>query len=167
MPEGKKDFLGNLRERFRKIEETENTYLYPLPQGMVFKERIQKKSPAHTGAFRGAIDFMVDLGTPVLCSLEGDVTKVVDTNDKFGPTKNYKDDLNFVTVRHSNGEYSQYAHLAKDSVTIKEGDHVVAGQQIAVTGNSGWMTKPHLHFFVFKGSGEPPGFVGLKVRFKK
>lgn len=161
-----KDLLTTPKERFRKIEETRNIYSYPFPEGTVVR-KTEEEAPSHIGAFKGAVDFIVDLGTPILCPLEGEVVKVVDTNDKFGPTKDFADYLNYITIRHTNGEFSQPAHLAKGSALVKEGDHVATGQQIAITGNSGWMTEPHLHFFVFKGTEESPGFVGLKIRFKK
>lgn len=158
--------LASLKERFRKVEETRNEYLYPFPTGTTVR-KTEEGTPSHRGAFRGAIDFIVDLGTPILSPLDGEIVKVVDTNDKFGPTKEFADYLNYVTIRHANGEFSQPAHLAKGSALVKEGDHVIAGQQIGITGNSGWMTEPHLHFFVFKSTNKEPGFVGLKIRFKK
>lgn len=166
--EGLKSFfttLKGLKERLRKIEETGNTYLYPFPEDTVVR-KTEEQSPAHTGAFRGAVDFVVDLGTPIVCPLGGEVVKVVDSNDKFGPTKDFAPHLNYLTIKHANGEFSQLAHLAKGSASVREGDHVVAGQTIGITGNSGWMTEPHLHFFVFKRITEAPGFVGLKIRFR-
>ena len=164
--EGARVSLTTLKRHFRRIEETRNMYSYPFPEETVVR-KIWEKSPAHVGTFRGAVDFIVDLGTPVLCPLEGKVVKVVDTNDKFGPTEDFADYLNYIIIRHANGEFSQPAHLAKGSALVKEGDRVLAGQQLAVTGNSGWMTEPHLHFFVFKGTNNDSGFIGLKIKFKK
>ena len=43
---------------------------------------------------------------------------------------------------------TRYAHL--DTQIVKVGDHVVAGQQIATSGNSGTTTGPHLHIEVWK-----------------
>jgi murein DD-endopeptidase MepM/ murein hydrolase activator NlpD len=108
----------------------------------------------------------VDLGTPVLAALDGQVMKVVDNHDKYGPTEDFKDDLNYITIRHANGEYSQPAHLEKGSALVKVGDSVHTGQQIGITGNSEWMTEPHLHLLIFKLDPNPPGFKGLKIKFK-
>lgn len=161
-----KELLNTLKEHFRKIEETRNQYHLPFPQETIVR-KIEREEPSHRGEFRGAVDFIVDLGTPILCSYDGEVVKIVDTNDKFGPTKDFSDFLNYITIRHENGEFSQPAHLAKGSALVKEGDVVTVGQQLAITGNSGWMTEPHLHFFVFKATNNDPGFVGLKIKFKK
>lgn len=44
-----------------------------------------------------------------------------------------------------------YAHLRRGSLTVKPGDRVRAGQQIARCGNSGNRTEPHLHFQLTDG----------------
>lgn len=50
---------------------------------------------------------------------------------------------NYVEVSHSNGVTSFYAHLTR--ATVSNGATVVAGQQIAVEGETGGVTGPHLH----------------------
>lgn len=75
---------------------------------------------------------------------------------------------NYVLIRHANGEHSLYAHLHKDSVKVKAGDTVKAGDQIAEAGSSGNSTEPHLHFQVIDGPdlnsarGLPVQFSGLR-----
>ena len=46
------------------------------------------------------------------------------------------------------GTYAFYAHLKPGSPTVKVGERVTAGQEIARTGNSGNTTEAHLHFHV-------------------
>lgn len=147
------------------MEKSKNIYRLPLPKHTIIKN-VVKNSPAHIGPFKGAIDFQVDLGTPVLAPLDGEVLGVVDIYEKFGPTREFADFLNFITIKHTNGEYSQLAHLAKNSALVKVGDKVKEGQKIAHTGNSGWMTAPHLHMIVFKPVSNKAGFKGLEIRFK-
>lgn len=159
------DSILAVKDIFNRLEESKNTYVYPFPEGTKIK-RIDAGGPSHRGVFKGALDFIVDLNTPILASLDGQVVKVVDDHDKYGPTEEFKDDLNYITIRHANGEYSQPSHLAKGSALVKEGDFIHVGQQIGVTGNSGWMTEPHLHLFIFKLDINQPGFKGLKIKFK-
>ncbi|MEV7423440.1 MULTISPECIES: M23 family metallopeptidase [unclassified Streptomyces] len=56
---------------------------------------------------------------------------------------------NQVVIRHSDGKYSQYAHLSALSVSV--GQSLSAGQQIGLSGATGNVTGPHLHFEVRTG----------------
>ncbi|MFE9833256.1 LysM peptidoglycan-binding domain-containing M23 family metallopeptidase [Streptomyces halstedii] len=56
---------------------------------------------------------------------------------------------NEVVVQHSDGMYSQYAHLS--SLGVSAGQTVTGGQQIGLSGSTGNSTGPHLHFEVRTG----------------
>jgi len=151
--------------RVNELEKSKNKYLRPFPKDTVVRGVIYD-SPAHIGPFRGAMDFSVDIGTPTLSPLGGKVTEVVDWNDRYGPTEEFINDANYITIKHRNGEFSQVLHLAKGSARVQIGDKIRTGQEIAISGNSGWMTKPHLHMFVFKNL-KDGGFKGLEIQFKE
>lgn len=53
---------------------------------------------------------------------------------------------NYVKIKHSDGTYTIYAHLAKSSITVMSGDVVDRGQVIGKMGHSGSSTGVHLHF---------------------
>lgn len=53
---------------------------------------------------------------------------------------------NGIAIVHEDGEMSWYLHTKLGSITVKEGDQVEAGQQIAEVGNTGNSGLPHLHF---------------------
>ncbi len=53
---------------------------------------------------------------------------------------------NFIMIKHSNSLYTCYGHLS--SYTVSAGQEVKRGQQIAISGNTGVTTGPHLHFEV-------------------
>lgn len=58
---------------------------------------------------------------------------------------------NFVVIEHAGGEFTSYDHLKTGSVSVKKGDRVVAGQQIAAIGDTGDTNIVHLHFQVSDG----------------
>ncbi|MFD5328784.1 MULTISPECIES: M23 family metallopeptidase [unclassified Streptomyces] len=84
-------------------------------------------------------DFAVPVGTPVKAAGAGTVVKAGPNGGGDGPAYG-----NAIVVKHANGTYSQYAHLSKIKVNI--GQKVAAGQQIALSGNTGNSSGPHLHF---------------------
>ncbi|MFC4465807.1 peptidoglycan DD-metalloendopeptidase family protein [Streptomyces xiangluensis] len=51
---------------------------------------------------------------------------------------------NQVVIKLSDGHYAQYAHLS--SLSISQGQSVTAGQQVGLSGATGNVTGPHLHF---------------------
>ncbi|MFE5794400.1 M23 family metallopeptidase [Streptomyces sp. NPDC056503] len=84
-------------------------------------------------------DFAVPVGTVVKAAGAGTVVKAGPNGGGDGPAYG-----NAIVVKHANGTYSQYAHLSKIKVHI--GQKVAAGQQIALSGNTGNSSGPHLHF---------------------
>lgn len=58
---------------------------------------------------------------------------------------------NHLVIQHANNEYSNYFHLKKGSVAVKEGEKVRKGQHIGQIGHSGNSTEPHLHFHLSDG----------------
>ncbi|MDG5801080.1 M23 family metallopeptidase [Streptomyces ossamyceticus] len=86
-------------------------------------------------------DFAVKSGTAVFAAHGGTVVKAGGNGAGDGPAYG-----NAVVVKHGNGTYSQYAHLSR--VQVKVGQIVKTGQRIALSGNTGNSSGPHLHFEV-------------------
>ena len=53
---------------------------------------------------------------------------------------------NHIVIDHHNGEFSLLAHLQENSIVVRQGDHIQAGDVLAKCGNSGNTTEPHLHY---------------------
>jgi murein DD-endopeptidase MepM/ murein hydrolase activator NlpD len=53
---------------------------------------------------------------------------------------------NFVLIRHADNTVTSYPHMQYHSLTVKPNDHVVQGQLIGFSDNTGCSTTPHLHF---------------------
>ena len=58
---------------------------------------------------------------------------------------------NLVVIKHKNNEYSFLAHFALNSIKVKVGQKVKAGDQIGKLGNSGNSLGPHLHYHLMDG----------------
>jgi murein DD-endopeptidase MepM/ murein hydrolase activator NlpD len=98
---------------------------------------------------RYALDFAADIGTPVLAARDGLVMQVESDFSKAGlKRERYGGRANFVRILHDDGSMAVYAHLKPEGVLARVGQRVRAGQQIGLSGNTGFTTGPHLHFAV-------------------
>lgn len=133
---------------------------------------IDASPESHVAAFVNALDFLVPDGTTVLAAEEGRVIAVIDGNDRWGPSPEFANCMNYVRVQHRYGEWSEYIHLKKGSVThrgLQVGTWVRRGQPIGTVGKTGWTDRDHLHFGVFRtdhNQQNPFGFKGLVVKFE-
>ncbi|MDK9500018.1 M23 family metallopeptidase [Streptomyces katrae] len=84
-------------------------------------------------------DFAVPTGTKVKAAAAGTVVKAGPNGGGDGPAYG-----NAIVIKHADNTYSQYAHLSK--IQVKIGQKVSAAQQIALSGNTGNSSGPHLHF---------------------
>ena len=106
----------------------------------------------------------VDYGEPILAVADGTVVAMLDELEANSPgilpaqdpelaakltVENV--DGNHIVLDLGDGVYAMYAHLIKGSMTVKEGDTVKAGQQIAELGNTGNANASHLHFQLMNG----------------
>ena len=131
---------------------TRNRYNVPIPKSSL--QKIDRtSSPAHVFSLRNSIDFIAPQNTPVLAAADGIVTFVKDDSNIGGPHPSYWESTNFITIEHSNGEYSRYDHLEYHSAKVRVGQKVSAGQEIAKIGMTGYTYIPHLHFQVFVFTG--------------
>lgn len=100
-------------------------------------------------ANRYAIDLIVDEGTPVLAARAG---IVMEAQSGFGRgstdlARDF-DRANLVRILHDDGSMAIYAHLREQGVLVRAGEKVSLGQVIAISGNTGYSSGPHLHFCV-------------------
>ena len=103
---------------------------------------------------RYAVDLIVPEGTPVLAARDGVVMQVESGFDRSGLNKQkYAERANVVRVLHDDGSMGVYAHLRENAVYVRVGERVAVGQQIALSGNTGYSSGPHLHFCVQVNTG--------------
>lgn len=86
--------------------------------------------------FHCGLDISTRMNTPIIAPADGVVSS---TGQHYGYG-------NVLCVNHGNGLKTKYAHLSKS--LVKKGQYVKRGQKIALVGNSGRTTGPHLHYEV-------------------
>lgn len=106
---------------------------------------------SHQG--EAAYDFPMPRGTPIRAARGGLVTEVVDDFGEGGDDLAFADMANKVLILQDDGTIAAYFHLLRGGMRVKAGDRVEAGTIIALSGNSGRTTGPHLHFEVFRPMG--------------
>ncbi len=93
------------------------------------------------------IDLRAGMGTKVVASLSGSVTATGNTDLKKSCYSYGK----WVLLKHSNGLSTLYAHLS--SISVNPGDVLATGDTVGYSGNTGYVTGPHLHFTVLATEG--------------
>jgi len=124
--------VAKIVERGTKIPPT---YIKPISGGRQssgFGRRAAPKRGAST--YHKGIDWATPTGTPVYASCGGTVVKA-----GWGSGYGY-----VVYIDHEDGRQTRYGHLSK--VLVTAGQTVKQGEKIALSGNTGVSTGPHLHF---------------------
>ncbi|RMH59862.1 MAG: M23 family metallopeptidase [Candidatus Hydrogenedentota bacterium] len=136
-------------------------YHLPLPHTREYFLLVQGVGGefSHTGNETYAFDWSMPVGTPIPAARDGVVVFVRNRPyDRMVPLE--KRIANVVKVRHRDGTVGVYAHL--DTTSIRIGTHVRVGDIIGHSGNTGYSTRPHLHFHVEKdGRSIPIAFVDV------
>jgi RHS repeat-associated protein len=100
-----------------------------------------------TKDFHVGIDLGASTGSEVRSLAAGKVVMAKwDKGDKTGKTGYGK----YIVIDHGHGYYSLYGHLHGSGLKVGEGDDVTNGQVIALSGNTGRSTGPHLHLEMAK-----------------
>lgn len=111
------------------------SYIKPISGGRLSSSFGKRNAPTKgASTYHKGIDWAVPRGTAVYASSGGTVTKA-----GWGSGYGY-----VVYIKHPDGRETRYAHLNK--VLVSAGQTVKQGQKIALSGNTGRSTGPHLHF---------------------
>ena len=104
-------------------------YHYP------YKGRISSRYGPRRRRNHHGVDLPLKVGDSIYAPFDGRVRYSKDTKTGYG---------NLVILRHDNGLETYFGHLSQRKV--EAGEWVTAGQVIALGGNTGRSTGPHLHF---------------------
>nr|WP_296440174.1 M23 family metallopeptidase [uncultured Acetatifactor sp.] len=111
------------------------TYVRPISGGVQTSGFGRRNAPTRgASSYHKGVDWATPTGTPVYASCGGTVAKA-----GWGSGYGY-----VVYINHEDGRQTRYAHLSK--VLVSAGQTVKQGDRIALSGNTGVSTGPHLHF---------------------
>jgi murein DD-endopeptidase MepM/ murein hydrolase activator NlpD len=108
---------------------------WPVEAGVISSDYGERWGKMHKG-----IDIAADVGEPVYAVADGDVIYAGDGLRGYG---------NVVIIQHGQRLSSLYAH--NSTLKVKQGDRVSQGTLIALMGNTGHSTGPHVHFEMRQG----------------
>ncbi|HSN25213.1 MAG TPA: M23 family metallopeptidase [Kofleriaceae bacterium] len=122
---------------------------------------------SHRGSNEFAVDFDCPVATKVLAARPGVVVASNAAAQGAGTSPDYLEyaRTNFVLVLHDDGTLGEYMHLAPSGVEVAPGDHVARGQEIALSGNTGFSSTPHLHFQVMTAADDGVAAQSFPIRF--
>lgn len=113
----------------RRPSTTTQHWCYPLPGAKVISPYGARGGRSHSGT-----DLKTKPNDNILAAFDGEVVF----------SGNYYGYGNLIRIKHDNGLETYYSHNSKN--LVKQGDHVKAGDVIALTGRTGRATTEHLHF---------------------
>jgi murein DD-endopeptidase MepM/ murein hydrolase activator NlpD len=116
------------------------TYIKPISGGRQSSGFGKRTAPTKgASTYHKGIDWATPTGTAVYASCGGTVAKA-----GWGSGYGY-----VVYINHEDGRQTRYGHLSK--ILVSAGQTVKQGEKIALSGNTGVSTGPHLHFEILIG----------------
>jgi len=109
-------------------------YIVPLDSKITSAFGIARVYNDTLKGYHSGTDFRAKIGTPIIASNDG---KVVLAQNRF-----YSG--NSIIIDHGEGIYTCYYHMSQ--FKVKKGDMVKKGEVIGLSGDTGRITGPHLHF---------------------
>lgn len=123
------------------------TYLKPISGGRLSSRFGRRKAPTRgASTYHKGVDWATPVGTAVMASCTGTVSRA-----GWGKGYGY-----VVYIDHADGRQTRYGHLSK--ILVKQGQTVTQGQKIALSGNTGVSTGPHVHFEILIGGAQVDPF---------
>ncbi|AHC16814.1 M23 family metallopeptidase [Salinispira pacifica] len=129
----------------------DGSFLYTFPYTHGSKHRITQGFNGrftHMDDNRYAVDFDLEVGTPVVAARSGLVVEVKEDSNIGGRSVNYGRHGNYILIMHEDGTFGNYVHLKQNGALVEVGQEVEQGEQIGLSGNTGRSSGPHLHFDV-------------------
>lgn len=118
----------------------EEDFISPIENARILSKYGMREHPIKKGQhLHHGVDYRAAMGTPIRASASGKITKANISPKGYGK---------HIEIQHSDGMSTIYAQLSELKVSL--GQEVKQGEIIALSGNSGQSTGPHLHFEIRK-----------------
>jgi len=131
----------------------DTSYIYQLPfKNNTGKLIVQGYFSSFSHKNRAALDFKMKRGTSIFAARGGVVVRVKEDGNKGGWNRKYRPDGNMIVIQHEDGSRAGYWHLQYNGAAVHIGDTVQQGQEIGLSGKTGYTIFPHLHFLVWNSS---------------
>ncbi len=131
-----KDLIDALLEKKKRTDCTPS--MRPVKGMITSKFGYRRSEFSGKKEYHKGCDIGAPKGTPIMASADG-VVKFSGRRSSFG---------NVIVIDHGYGYRTYYAHIYK--LLKKKGDRVKKGDVIALVGNTGRSTGPHVHYEVHK-----------------
>ncbi|WP_294259857.1 peptidoglycan DD-metalloendopeptidase family protein [Propionivibrio sp.] len=128
--------IQGLKRHWREADDTDSDFVLPADGRLASRFGLRRFFNGEPRAPHSGLDLAVPRGTPIRASAPG---RVLAVDDYFFNGKT-------VFVDHGNGLISMYCHL--DRIDVQAGDPVGQGQRLGLSGMSGRVSGPHLHWSV-------------------
>ena len=128
--------IQGFKRHWREADDTDSDFVLPAEGRLASRFGLRRFFNGEPRSPHSGLDLAVPRGTPIKASAHGQVLAV---DDYFFNGKT-------VFVDHGNGLISMYCHL--DRIDVQAGDSVGRGQRIGLSGKTGRVSGPHLHWSV-------------------
>ncbi|HEY0839322.1 MAG TPA: M23 family metallopeptidase [Vulgatibacter sp.] len=164
LPDGSEPVVHALSFRSSKLDRTIRAYRYEVPgakfaryfdeEGQEIEQRLvdspitdyeQVTSLLKDGRRHKGVDFKAPVGTPVTMPWSGVVRR---------KNWNYRVNGGSLEIEDGKGRRILFLHLSEIEKGIGPGSRVAKGQRVALSGNTGRSTAPHLHYQVMSSAGK-------------
>jgi murein DD-endopeptidase MepM/ murein hydrolase activator NlpD len=129
--------IKTLRANWRDSDSTNAAFALPAQGRLSSRFGVARVLNGKPRSPHAALDIAIGVGTPITAPADG---VVIDTGDYYYCG-------NSLFIDHGNGLITMYCHLSE--FIAKVGDAVKQGQRVALSGATGRITGPHLHWSVF------------------
>ncbi len=133
----------------------DTSYVYWLPYPKKVRHLfVQGANSSMSHKNELSFDFKMKIGSTISAARNGMVIATKADSDKGGWKDEYLSEGNHIIIQHEDGSTAMYWHLKQNGVLVKIGDSVSKGQNIGLSGNSGYTAFPHLHFQIMDKNGK-------------